>query len=73
MICFNVHGDYEVVVSQLYILYMCELHHFIHADINECPQYEHCHKCINVEGSYRCKCNEGYYLSLTAGICFGKR
>ena len=41
-------------------------------DINECKTLDKCGKnsvCINVPGSYRCRCNKGY--TEDNGVCVG--
>ena len=41
------------------------------SDINEC-RLKYCdHSCVNLVGSYKCSCKEGYYLAGTRR-CFGK-
>jgi len=45
------------------------------ADINECLYLRHpCdHKCINLEGSYKCGCKDGYYLDRNGKTCLGNQ
>ena len=44
------------------------------ADVNECLQDNGgCgHNCVELEGSYRCTCDEGYTLSANKHSCEGK-
>ncbi|XP_065890335.1 uncharacterized protein [Dysidea avara] len=38
-------------------------------DINEC-RYSYCdHNCTNLQGSYKCTCNDGYYLDRDGKSC----
>ena len=39
-------------------------------DIDECPTKYCAHGCVNLVGSYKCTCKEGYYL-VSGYRCFG--
>lgn len=45
------------------------------ADHDECQDTGMCSNghCINMNGSFKCKCNDGYTLSPTGITCIGER
>ena len=49
-------------------------YNILYADVNECNFRlgQHCHRCTNLQGSYRCDCDDGYYHSYSANTCYGK-
>ena len=54
---------------------MRELTHFIVIDVNECEERDGVCRlgtCINVVGSYSCRCDHGYKLSPRQDSCEGK-
>ena len=44
------------------------------ADMDECAHSGMCPngECFNIDGSYKCRCNEGYKQSPNQQICVGK-
>lgn len=47
---------------------------FLYIDHDECQDTGMCNNghCINMNGSFKCKCNDGYVLSPTRNTCIGK-
>ena len=44
-------------------------------DINECKLYPGIcgeGQCINMDGSYRCECHDGFLLDLEGMVCIGE-
>ena len=42
-------------------------------DINECQNFSPCDQiCINTEGSFQCRCNDGFQLQNATQTCQGK-
>ena len=52
-----------------YYLHLC-----LYADINECSiNNGGCqNECVNLEGSFECRCPSGYRLSSNGRLCSGK-
>ena len=45
---------------------------YIFPDVDECEQPEICHHgCENEIGSFKCLCNDGYYIADVTGTCKG--
>ena len=41
-------------------------------DINECTEGDHCSQaCLNIPGSYMCRCYDGFQLSNDNATCVG--
>lgn len=60
---------YKLLVVHIGVLFFCE-------DENECrtkPGICENGRCINIIGSYRCECNEGFQSSSSGTECLGKR
>ena len=53
--------------------YLTRFHSILYLDVNECEMSNGgCqHRCKNINGSYFCQCNDGFFLDGNGRTCIG--